>query len=85
MQGRGGLRRELVAYLRTGRALRVPRERIRQRGRKFVTPEVMVSERPAEANDRAVPAHSVRRPDPRSSEFRDRDTGRAHDPTHDAV
>jgi IS30 family transposase len=57
VQGRGALRRELAACLRTGRALRVPRARTRGRGKKFVTPEVMISERPAEAEDRAVPGH----------------------------
>lgn len=57
VQGRGALRRELVACLRTGRALRVPRARTRLRGKTFVSPEVMISERPAEANDRAVPGH----------------------------
>jgi IS30 family transposase len=57
IQGRGALRRELVACLRTGRALRVPRARTRGRGKKFVTPEILISERPAEAEDRAVPGH----------------------------
>src|SRR5438105_5418737 len=57
VQGRGALRRELVASLRTGRALRVPRARTQGRGKKFVTTEVMISERSAEANDRAVPGH----------------------------
>ena len=57
VQGRGALRRELVACLRTGRALRVPRARTRGRGKKFVSPEIMISERPAEADDRAVPDH----------------------------
>jgi IS30 family transposase len=57
VQGRGALKRELVACLRTGRALRVPRARTNQRGKKFVTPEVMISNRPAEADDRAVPGH----------------------------
>src|SRR5271166_4438166 len=57
VQGRGALRRELTACLRTGRALRVPRARTRGRGRKFVTPEIMISKRPAEAADRAVPGH----------------------------
>ena len=57
VQSRGALRRELVACLRTGRALRVPRARTRGRGKQFVTPEVMISERPAEAADRAVPGH----------------------------
>lgn len=57
IQGRGALKRELVACLRTGRALRIPRGRTRRRGRKFVTDEVRISERPAEANERAVPGH----------------------------
>jgi IS30 family transposase len=57
IQGRGALRRELVACLRTGRALRVPQARTRGRGKKFVTPEILISERPAEAEDRAVPGH----------------------------
>ncbi|MEU5869920.1 IS30 family transposase, partial [Nonomuraea sp. NPDC047529] len=57
IQGRGALRRELTACLRTGRALRVPRARTRQRGKKFVTEEVLISQRPAEAADRAVPGH----------------------------
>jgi IS30 family transposase len=57
IQGRGALKRELVACLRTGRALRVPRARTRGRGKKFVFPEIMISERPAEAEDRAVPGH----------------------------
>lgn len=55
--GRGALRRELTACLRTGRALRVPRARSRGRGKAFVAPEIMISERPAEAADRAVPGH----------------------------
>ncbi len=38
VQGRGALRRELVACLRTGRALRVPRSRARQRAGGYVTP-----------------------------------------------
>jgi IS30 family transposase len=57
VQGRGALRRELVACLRTGRALRVPRARTRGRGKKFVSPEILISQRPAEAADRAVPGH----------------------------
>ena len=57
VQGRGALRRELVACLRTGRALRVPRARTQQRGNKFVSPEIMITQRPAEADDRAVPGH----------------------------
>jgi IS30 family transposase len=57
VQGRGALKRELVACLRTGRALRVPRARTQGRHKQFVTPEIMISERPAEADDRAVPGH----------------------------
>jgi transposase, IS30 family len=57
MQSRGALKRELVACLRTGRALRVPRERARKKPGGHVTAEVMISERPAEAADRAVPGH----------------------------
>jgi len=57
VQGRGALRRELTTCLRTGRALRVPRARTRRQGRPFVTPEVLISQRPAEATDRAVPGH----------------------------
>jgi IS30 family transposase len=57
VQGRGALRRDLCACLRTGRALRVPRARTRQRGKQFITPELMISERPPEVADRAVPGH----------------------------
>src|SRR5580765_6828212 len=57
VQGRGALRRELTACLRTGRALRVPRARTRGRGKSFVTPEILISQRPADATDRAVPGH----------------------------
>ena len=57
IQGRGELRRELTACLRTGRVLRVPRARTRRRGNGFVSPEIMISQRPAEAADRAVPGH----------------------------
>jgi len=57
VQGRGALRRELTACLRTGRALRVPRARTRGRGKTFVSPDIMISQRPAEAADRAVPGH----------------------------
>jgi IS30 family transposase len=57
IQSRGALKRELVACLRTGRALRVPRSRARHRAQGHVTPEVMIRERPAEVDDRAVPGH----------------------------
>ena len=57
VQARGALRRDLVTCLRTGRALRVPRARARQRAGGHVTDEVMISQRPAEADARAVPGH----------------------------
>ena len=57
VQSRGALRRELTACLRTGRALRVPQARSRRSGKSFVAPEIMISQRPAEAADRAVPGH----------------------------
>ena len=55
VQGRGALRRELAACLRSGRAARRPRGRT-QRGAR-VPDMVMISERPAEVEDRAVPGH----------------------------
>ena len=57
IQGRGALRRELTACLRSGRALRVPRARLRGRGKSFVSPEIMISQRPPEVADRAMPGH----------------------------
>jgi IS30 family transposase len=57
VQGRGALARELTACLRTGRALRIPRARVGQRGKGHIGEEVMISQRPAEVEDRAVPGH----------------------------
>ena len=57
IEGRGALKRELVACLRTGRALRVPRARSRNRPGGHVTADVVISQRPAEVEDRAVPGH----------------------------
>ena len=57
IEGRGALKRELVACLRTGRALRKPRERSRNKPQGHVTADVVLSERPAEVEDRAVPGH----------------------------
>ena len=58
VQGRGELRRELTTCLRTGRALRKPRNRARNgNGRDRIPGMVNISERPAEAHDRAVPGH----------------------------
>ena len=57
IQGRGALKRELVSYLRTGRALRTPRARAQAKAWAHVSEEVMISNRPPEADDRAVPGH----------------------------
>jgi IS30 family transposase len=57
VESRGALKRELVTCLRTGRALRAPRARARRQAWAHVTPEVLISERPAEIEDRAVPGH----------------------------
>lgn len=57
VEGRGALKRELVACLRTGRALRIPRARVGRRAWDHVTDDVLISERPAEVEDRAVPGH----------------------------
>ena len=57
IEGRGALKRELVTCLRTGRALRQPRARSQNKPQGHVTEDVVLSERPAEAADRAVPGH----------------------------
>jgi IS30 family transposase len=55
VQGRGALRKELAACLRTGRAIRQNRSRIDKRGR--IPDMVNIAERPAEVEDRALPGH----------------------------
>jgi transposase, IS30 family len=58
VQGRGALRRELAACLRTGRALRKPRRAAGTRsGAGRMKDMVMISDRPPQAADRAVPGH----------------------------
>jgi hypothetical protein len=57
IQGRGGLKRELASCVRTGRALRVPRARAQAKIWAHVNEDVMISCRPAEVEDRAVPGH----------------------------
>ena len=67
VQGRGALRRELTACLRTGRAVRVPRARTRGRGKSFIVPAIMISERPAQDLARKT-AHEGRGGDGLASE-----------------
>jgi IS30 family transposase len=55
VQGRGELRRELARCLRSGRATRRPQSKVETRGQ--IPSMVMISERPAEIEDRAVPGH----------------------------
>jgi len=56
VQSRGALRRELTKCLRTGRAIRRPKRRAEER-RGRIPNMIMISERPAEVADRAVPGH----------------------------
>jgi IS30 family transposase len=57
VETRGALKRDLVSCLRRGRAVRVPRARTRQQAWAHVTPETLISQRPPEVADRAVPGH----------------------------
>ncbi|MGH8928272.1 MAG: IS30 family transposase, partial [Acidimicrobiia bacterium] len=57
VQGRGELRKELARCLRSGRARRVPRRPAEEARRGAITGMVMISERPPEAQDRAIPGH----------------------------
>lgn len=57
IKDRGGLRRELCTSLRTGRALRVPRARVRARGKQFVTTQDLIDKRPATVDERGEPGH----------------------------
>ena len=57
VQGRGALKRELTKHLRTGRALRRPNRRVETRGKRTIAPELMISARPPEVDDRAIPGH----------------------------
>ena len=57
VQGKGALRRELTECLRTGRAYRRPKTKRAPSGKGQITNPVMISERPAEVEDRAVPGH----------------------------
>ena len=56
-QARGGLKREVAHALRTGRTRRKPHRQPDQRQHRFVDPMIMISDRPAEVEDRAIPGH----------------------------
>jgi len=57
VQGRGSLRAELTKHLRTRRTYRRAKNEIRRRAPKMLPDPILISQRPAEANDRAVPGH----------------------------
>jgi transposase, IS30 family len=57
VQARGALRKELTACLRTGRTQRRSHKRTEQSGSGRLQNMVLISERPAEASDRAIPGH----------------------------
>jgi IS30 family transposase len=56
-QARGGLKRELQKALRTGRTRRKPHRQLDRRQHRFVDEMVMISDRPADVEDRAIPGH----------------------------
>ncbi len=56
-QARGGLKREVAQALRSGRTRRKPHRAPDQRRQRFIDPMIMISQRPAEIADRAVPGH----------------------------
>lgn len=57
VQARGGLKHWVQAALRTGRTRRKPHNTGEQRTSRFVDPMIMISQRPPEIEDRAVPGH----------------------------
>lgn len=57
VQGRGALRQELTKFLRTQRTYRRAKNEIRRKSPKMLPNPILISQRPAEANDRAVPGH----------------------------
>ena len=82
IEGRGGLRRELILCLRTGRALRMPRARAKRAAWAHVSPDVLISERPEEADDRAIPGHHEGDLIIAYGQVRNRNRRRAHNRIH---
>ena len=75
VQGRGALRRELTACLRTGRVLRMPRARTRGRGKAFISPEIAIQPTSGRRRPIAPCRATRRRPYPGSWEFSDQHLG----------
>ncbi|GAA2425589.1 hypothetical protein GCM10010421_10480 [Streptomyces glaucus] len=84
VESRGRLKHELVACPRTGRTLRVPRARARNKPGGHVTKNVMISQQPAEAADRAVPGHREKDLTHRAEPAGDRHARTANNPLHHA-
>ena len=84
IQGRGALKRELVACLRTGRALRVPRARVPRKTQGARHPRARDQRAARRGRGPGHPGALGRRPDHRPGTLGDRHRGRAHDPLHDA-
>ena len=85
VQGRGALRRELTACLRTGRALRVPRARSRGRGKSLRHPRGPDQRAPGGGGRPGGAGALGGRPHPRAGQLGDRHAGGAHDAVHDAA
>jgi hypothetical protein len=84
-QARGGLKQEVQAAIRSGRTRRKPRRDPERRTPRFIDPMVMISDRPAAVEDRAVPGHWEGESDhPRWRAVRDRHPGRTEHPLHHA-
>ena len=84
IEGPGALKRELVWCLRTGVALRARRQRSRRKTWAHVTPETLISARPADLEDRAVPGQGEGNPAHRAGTLSYRRRRRAHHQVHDA-